>query len=66
MLYLNFLNFEMILDLQESCKNSNEKFEIKKKGCGKSRQCIKKQRHHLPIKGPNSQRHGFLSSHVQM
>ena len=37
-----------------------------KKGCGKSRQCIKKQRHHLPIKGPNSQRYGFLSSHVQM
>ena len=30
MLYLNFLNFEIILDLQESCKNSNEKFEIKR------------------------------------
>jgi len=29
-LYLNFLNFEIILDLQESCKNSNEKFEIKR------------------------------------
>ena len=28
MLYLNFLNFEIILDLQKSCKNSNEKFEI--------------------------------------
>ena len=27
---LNFLNFEIILDLQESCKNSNEKFEIKR------------------------------------
>ena len=37
-----------------------------KKGCSKSKQCIKKQRHHLPIKGPNSQRYGFLSSHVQM
>ena len=30
MLYLNFLNFEIILDLQKSCKNSNEKFEIKR------------------------------------
>ena len=27
---LNFLNLELILDLQESCKNSNEKFEIKR------------------------------------
>ena len=30
MLYLNFLNFEIILDLQKSCKNSNEKLEIKR------------------------------------
>ena len=30
----------------------------------KSRQCIKKQRHHFANKGPYSQNYGILSSHV--
>ena len=33
-----------------------------KKSYDKSRQCIKKQRHHFTDKGPYSQRYGFLSS----
>ena len=32
----------------------------------KSRQCIKKQRHHFANKGPYSQSYGFSSSYVQM
>ena len=30
----------------------------------KSRQCIKKQRHHFANRGPSSQRYGFSSSNV--
>ena len=32
----------------------------------KSRQCVKKQRHHLADKNPYSQSYGFSNSHVQM
>ena len=32
----------------------------------KSRQCIKKQRHHFANKGPSSQSYGFSSGHVWM
>ena len=37
-----------------------------KKSYDKSRQCIKKQRHHFASKGPYSQTYGFSSSHVWM
>ena len=37
-----------------------------KEGYDKSRQCIKKQRHHFANKGPSDQSYGFLGSHVQM
>ena len=37
-----------------------------RKAMRKSRQCIKKQRHHFASKGPYSQNYGFSSSHVQM
>ena len=37
-----------------------------KKSYDKSRQCIKKQRHHFADKGLYSQSFGFSSSHVQM
>ena len=37
-----------------------------KKSYDKSRQCIKKQRHHFADKGPYSQSYGFSSSHVRM
>ena len=37
-----------------------------KKSYGKSRQHIKKQRHHFANKGAYSQSHGFSSSHVHM
>ena len=37
-----------------------------KKSYDKSRQHIKKQRHHFANKGPYSQSYGFSSSHVQM
>ena len=37
-----------------------------KKSYGKSRQHIKKQRHHFANKGAYSQSHGFSSSHVNM
>ena len=37
-----------------------------KKSYNKPRQHIKKQRHHLADRGPNSQSYGFSSSHVQM
>ena len=36
------------------------------KSYGKSRQCIKKQRHHFADKGPSSQSYDFFSSHVWM
>ena len=32
----------------------------------KSKQCIKKQRHHFANKGPNSQSYGFFGSHLWM
>ena len=32
----------------------------------KTRQCIKKQRHHFADKGPSSQSYGFCSSHIWM
>ena len=34
-----------------------------KKSYVKSRQCIKKQRHHFADKGPSTQSYGFSSSH---
>ena len=37
-----------------------------KKSYGKTRQCIRKQRHHLSNECPYSQSYGFSSSHVQM
>ena len=37
-----------------------------KKSYDKSRQCIKKKRHHFIYKGPNSQSYGFSTSHVWM
>ena len=37
-----------------------------KKSYDKSRQCIKKQKHHFANKGPYSQSYGFSSSHVWM
>ena len=37
-----------------------------KKSYDKSRQCIKKQRHHCAYTGLSSQSYGFSSSHVQM
>ena len=44
--------------------------EIKRRllleSCDKSRQCIKKQRHHVANKGPCSQSYGFPSSPVRM
>ena len=36
----------------------------KKKAMKKTRQHIKKQKHHLTDKGPYSQSYGFSSSHV--
>ena len=38
----------------------------KKKSFDKPKQCIKKQRHHFPNKGPYSQSYGFSSNHVQI
>ena len=35
-----------------------------KKSYGKSRQCVKKQRHHFADKGPSRQSYDFFSSHV--
>ena len=37
-----------------------------KKSYDKSRQCIKKQKHHFANKGTYSQSSGFPSSHVRM
>ena len=37
-----------------------------KKSYDKPKQCIKKQRHHFPNKGPYSQSYSFSSSHVWM
>ena len=37
-----------------------------KKSYDKTRQCIKKQRHHFANKGPSSQSYGFSNSHIWM
>ena len=39
---------------------------LSKKSYDKSREYIKKQRHHFAYSGPYSQSYGFSSSHVQM
>ena len=59
------------LGLQNHCKwwlqtLFQKKLAPWKKGCGKSRQCIKKQRHHFANKVLSSQSYGFSSSHVWM
>ena len=51
--------------------DSDYSYEIKmlahwKEIYDKSRQCVKKQRHHLADKNPYSQSYGFSNSHVQM
>ena len=57
------------LGLQNHCSDCSH--EIKtlaswKESYNKSRQCIKKQRHHFADQGPYSQSYGFSSSHVLM
>ena len=42
------------------------KLKGRKDSYDKLRQCIKKQRHHFPDKGPYSQSYGFSNSHVWM
>ena len=42
------------------------KLQILKSINTKSRQCIKKQRHHFADKGLNNESYGFSSSHVWM
>ena len=58
------------LRLENHCKCdcSHEIKELApwKENYDKSRQRIKKQRHHFGIEGPYSQSYGFSSSHVQM
>ena len=59
------------LGLQNHCKwwlqtLFQKKLAPWKKGCGKSRQCIKKQRHHFANKSMYSQSYGFSSSHIWM
>ena len=44
----------------------NTKLAPWKESYDKSRQCIKKKRHHFPNKGPYSQSYSFSSNHVQM
>ena len=41
-------------------------FAPRKKSYGKTRQCIKKQRHYFADKGPYSQSYRFSTSHIQM
>jgi len=62
---LHFIGF------QNHCRGLLEPWNWKmlapwKKGYGKPRQCIKKQRRDFTDKGPQSQSYGFSSSHVQM
>ena len=38
-------------------------YSLEKKSYDKSRQCIKKQRHHFTNKGPSTQSYCFSSSH---
>ena len=48
------------------CSQEIKRLAPWKKSYDKSRQCIKKQRHHFVEKSPYSQRYGFSSSHVWM
>ena len=47
-------------------RNKIKRHLLQNKNYDKTRQCIKKQRHHFADKGPYSQSCGFSSSHVWM
>ena len=59
-----FLGSKITVD--GDCSHEIKTFAPWKKNCGKSRQHIKKQRHHFADKGPYSQSYGFSSSHVKV
>ena len=48
------------------CSHEIKRYLFFGRKADKSRQYIKKQRHHLADKGPYSQSYGFSSSHVQV
>ena len=48
------------------CRQLNTKLAPWKESYDKPRQCIKKQRHHFPNKGPYSQSYSFFSSHIRI
>ena len=62
---LIFLGSKITADIDHS-HEIKKKLAPWKKSYDKSRQCIKKQRHHFANKGLCSQSYGFSSSHVQM
>ena len=48
------------------CSQEIKRLAPWKKSYDKSRQCIKKQRHHFADKGPYSQSYSFSTGHVRM
>ena len=48
------------------CSHEIKRCLLLGRSCDKSRQCIKKQRHHFADKGPYSQSYGFSGSHARM
>ena len=63
MTYFIFLGSKITED--GDCSHESKTLAPWKKSCDKSRQCIKKQRHHFGDKGPSSQSYDFSSSCVQ-
>ena len=61
---LYFLGSKITMDSE--CSHEIKRHLLLTESCGKPRQRIERQRHHLANKGPSSQSHGFSSGHVWM
>ena len=60
-----FILFKVLLATEATKHNSTKLKDTPwKKSYDKTRQCIKKQRHHFVDKGLSSQSYGFSSSHI--
>ena len=63
---IDFIFLGSKITADSDCRHEIKTLTPWKKSYVKSRQCIKKQRHHFADKGPHCQSYGFSSSHVPM
>ena len=62
----DFIFLDSKITADGDCKHKIKTLAPWKESYDKTRQRIKKQRHHLADKGPYSQSYGFSSSHIQI